>query len=898
MIRAYASVRILDAAYCADRSYDYYVPDELSGQVTAGCLVSVPFGRGNRRMRGVVTELHGASPLQEVKPIVSVVDPEPLLTEEMLGICRFLVGYTLCTYGEAVRAVVPGAALSKMQEYYRIADAAPTANPEEFSAIAENICTYIQGRKEVSAQLLNTKFGAEGAAVAAALCRSGVLTKERRIRTEKNERFDAYVSPVPEKEAGKLRSPLQMQILALLGETGRINVEELFDRIGSRARPQLASLEKKGLVHIERLEHFRNPYADAATEGEAEASPLSPQQSAAYETLRALYGKGAAAALLHGVTGSGKTRVIKEMIDRVLSDGRGVIVMVPEISLTPQVVEYFCRCYGDRVAVIHSRLSAGERYDAWRRIRRGMADVVIGTRSAVFAPIKNLGMIVIDEEQEHTYKSDTSPKYLAHDVARYRCGRHGALLLLSSATPSLATYHKAVTGVYTLVEMTERYGNAKLPQVEICDMRTETGAGNVSPLSGGLIRRLRQVQETNAQAIVFLNRRGYNSAVSCRVCGQSLECPNCSVSLTYHTRAPIGEAADAEDYFRRRSERGDLACHYCGYRTKVPTTCPTCGAEHFRFTGCGTQQAEEEIERQVPGMRVLRMDMDTTGAKMSHREMIDRFRRGEAQVLLGTQMVTKGHDFPKVTLVGILNADGSLYLDDYRAAERTFSMLTQAIGRAGRAEDPGVAVIQTTNPDSEVIRLAAAQDYKTFYQKEIALRQALVFPPFCDIAVLTLQSSDEALLTASAKRMGEKIRELLQGAFRDVEAVLFGPFETPVYRVQNVCRMRLVLKCRLNKRSRQMFSTLLFDFGKGSTKNLTVSVDFNPSGLSRSNRYGNQKYCKRRRSGAAGQMPRGGGDHPPHPHPVGRHASDAAGSGRRWACSPSGWGAPADRAGG
>ena len=585
------------------------------------------------------------------------------------------------------------------------------------------------------------------------------------------------------------------------------------------------------MIHVERVESYRNPYAIPEDTVLQEEMPLSVQQQEAYDKLEALYASGAAAALLHGVTGSGKTRVIKEMIDRVLQDKRGVIVLVPEISLTPQVVEYFCKCYGNRIAVIHSKLSAGERYDAWKRIRKGLADVVIGTRSAIFAPIPNIGMIVIDEEQEHTYKSDTDPKYLAHDVARYRCGQHNALLLLSSATPSLSSYYKAMSGIYTLIEMQQRYGKARLPDVAVCDMRSEIDAGNTSPISIGLLERLKEVRDKKSQAIIFLNRRGYSSAVSCRVCGEAIRCPNCSVSLTYHTRAPIGVTEDAQDYFRRRSERGDLACHYCGYRTPVPSTCPSCGAEHFRFMGCGTQQAQEEIERLVPGLRVLRMDMDTTQTKMSHRELIENFREGGADVLLGTQMVTKGHDFPHVTLVGVMNADGSLYLDDFRAAERTFSMLTQAIGRAGRANEPGIAVVQTYNPDSPVIRMAAMQDYKSFYEREIPLRQALVFPPFCDIAVVTLCSSDEALLAASAAKLAENVKELLKGAFQDVEAVVFGPFETPIYRVQNVCRMRLVIKCRLNRRARKMIGSILAAFGKSGTKNLTISADLNPSSL-------------------------------------------------------------------
>lgn len=836
MVREFAAVRILDAPYHADQIYDYYIPAEFSETVFPGSLVGVPFGRGNRQARAVVTEVRDNSAYEKTKPILSVTGDGPLLNEEMLGICRFLCDYTLCTFGEAVRAVIPAAAMSKMYDYYSAAEGDHEKKLKKLSEKALLFYSYIKARGEVSAQQLKTKFGDEAATLAASLVKSGVITRQSKIKVRASDRFDAFISPVMDSfasmvTAGKLKSPLQAQILVALSKTGRISAEELFERIGVRAKVQLNALEKKQMIHVERVESYRNPYAISEDIVLQDKTPLSAQQQEAYDKLETLYATGAAAALLHGVTGSGKTRVIKEMIDRVLQDKRGVIVLVPEISLTPQVVEYFCKCYGNRIAVIHSKLSAGERYDAWKRIRRGLADVVIGTRSAIFAPIPNIGMIVIDEEQEHTYKSDTDPKYLAHDVARYRCGQHNALLLLSSATPSLGSYYKAMSGIYTLVEMQQRYGNARLPDVAVSDMRSEIDAGNTSPISIGLLERLKEVRDKKSQAIIFLNRRGYSSAVSCRVCGEAIRCPNCSVSLTYHTRAPIGVTEDAQDYFRRRSERGDLACHYCGYRTPVPSTCPSCGAEHFRFMGCGTQQAQEEIERLVPGLRVLRMDMDTTQAKMSHRELIENFREGGADVLLGTQMVTKGHDFPHVTLVGVMNADGSLYLDDFRAAERTFSMLTQAIGRAGRANEPGIAVVQTYNPDSPVIRMAAMQDYKSFYEREIPLRQALVFPPFCDIAVVTLCSSDEALLAASAAKLAENVKELLKGAFQDVEAVVFGPFETPIYRVQNVCRMRLVIKCRLNRRARKMIGSILVAFGKSGTKNLTISADLNPSSL-------------------------------------------------------------------
>ena len=831
---AYCSVRILDVPYHLDRAYDYYIPPEYEEQAKVGSFVSVPFGKGNRKVGAVITAIKGECEYEEVKPIAEVSSGEELVPESAAQLCRFLCDYTLCTYGEAVRTVVPASAMTSICEYY-----SATGKETKLDKLSEKALifySFINSRGTVSGSNLKAHFGSEAQTLASTLVKLGLIQKEAKVKEATNFRYITYASLCEgiddiDTLTAKMRSPIQAEIVRLLSKTGRITADELYIRIGKNAAPQLSALEKKGIAHIEKIESYRNPYLDNCRTTIKESSPLSPQQKEAYHKLSALYKKeGPAAALLHGITGSGKTRVIKEMIDTVTSDGKGVIMLVPEISLTPQTVGYFCSQYGERVTVIHSGLSQGERFDAWKRIKNGDADVVIGTRSAIFAPVRNLGMIVIDEEQEHTYKSDTDPKYLAHDVARFRAGKTNSLMLLSSATPSLASYHKAVSGVYTLVEMTERYGNATLPEVIISDMRFEGDAGNVSPFGTVLAESLSKVYNEGKQSIVFLNRRGYNSAISCRVCGEAINCPHCSVSLTYHTKKPLGKSEDAVEYFRMRRERGMLACHYCGYKTRLPEICPSCGAEHFRFMGCGTQKAEEELERAVPGAKILRMDMDTTSTKGSHTEILEKFRKREADILLGTQMVTKGHDFPAVTLVGVMNADSSLYLDDFRAAEKTFSMLTQVVGRAGRGEDAGVAVVQTVNPDSEVIRLAAAQDYKTFYEKEIKLRRALVFPPFCDIAVLTLSATDEALLSASAVKLSERTKELLEGDFKDVEAVVFGPFEAPVYKVQNTCRMRLVIKCRLNKRSRQLISCLLCEFGK-SAKNVNLTADLNPSSL-------------------------------------------------------------------
>lgn len=845
MTGEFVSVYILESPYHADREYDYFVPPELSG-VTRGSIVTVPFGRSNRKTSAVVVQVKDdtdADP-DKVKPIAAITRPS-LLSDELLELCRYMKEHTLCTFGDGVRVVVPSAAMSKLNEYYTAVSGKDADNAGERAAM---ILSFIRARGKVSAAVLRQEFGQDAIPAAADLVKAGCIKKEREsslsdgirrrltcaLSVPRNTAIAIADGDIPRQ---KLRSPAQAELLRALakftpdeGDAPFVTAEELFELCPEGDRVRLKALEKKGLVTLREEEVSRNPYEVPTVKSNVVNSPLTDEQSAAVGVLGGLLRSGEPkAALLHGVTGSGKTRVIIEMIRRTLEQGRDAIVLVPEIALTPQTVSVFLSVFGERVAVIHSGLSSGERFDAWRRIKDGGADVVIGTRSAVFAPVERLGLIVIDEEQEHTYKSDISPKYLAHDIARKRCADKQALMLLASATPSVNSYYKAKQGIYTLVEMKNRYGGAVLPKVVVSDTRGELLPGS-SPYTAELRRRLTETAAEGKQSIVFLNRRGYSSVLSCRSCGEPVRCPHCSVSLTYHTHRHLKDG-EGEDYLRRRADSGTLSCHYCGYRTKVPETCPECGSAHMLFMGYGTQRAEDELETMLPDTPVIRMDMDTTRTKFSHEEILTKFRRGDAKVLLGTQIVTKGHDFPKVTLVGVLNADASLYLDDYRAAERTFAMLTQVIGRAGRAADPGIAVIQTQNPDSDVIRLAAAQDYPAFFDQEIRIRRGLVFPPFCDIAVLTLTSPDEALLDSGARRLAETIRDKLSGGYADVKTVVFGPFEAPVYKLQNNCRMRMVIKCKLNSRTRALLSEILCDFGRKATKRLTLSVDLNPSSL-------------------------------------------------------------------
>ena len=742
----YCEVYLFDAPYHIDRPFDYFCGEN----VTVGSIVRVPFGKANNLRYGVVSCLKDSADSEEIKSVFSVLDPGLALNEEMLSLCLFMKGHTLCTFGEAARCLLPQGVLREIPNIK-----------------VKKTCVLTLSLEE--AEELLAKTGRAG-----------------------------------------IRSEGQRLIIEYLKGIGTADME-LVRAIPGVSSAHVLALRDKELIRIIESESLRNPYAEYDRIRDNSTIELSPAQQTAYETIEGeLLADKARAALLFGVTGSGKTKVIMKTIDRTLAEGKTVIMLVPEIALTPQTVNIFCRRYGERVAVIHSSLSQGERFDAWRRIKRGDVDLVIGTRSAIFAPIENLGLIVIDEEHEHTYKSESDPKYHARDIAAFRCGKNNALMLLASATPSLESFYKAKSGTYTLVPLRERYGGVKLPDAIVVDMREELRLGNTSPISERLHSSLKNVYERDNQAILFLNRRGYSTQISCKECGEVLSCPRCSVSLTYHNGR----------------DGGKLLCHMCGYSQKTPKICPSCSADKLSFLGYGTQKLEAELNRYLPDMTVLRMDADTTSTKMSYDRMLEDFREGRADILLGTQMVAKGHDFPRVTLVGVALADTSLYVSDFRAAERTFSLLTQVIGRAGRAVDNGLAVIQTFAPKSEVIRLACLQDYERFYEGEIALRKELSYPPFCDIVQLTLTSEDEAELLRESKALSDSLLQKLQGDIGKLPFVVFGPFEAQVYKINEKYRMRMVIKCKLNKQSRGLFHQLLCEFA--TRRKVSLAVDMNP----------------------------------------------------------------------
>lgn len=704
-------------------------------------------------------------------------------------------------FGAASRGGVRRTALVTM-----ISDKSEYDNLKPVLAIADDRFSLSRELLGLCDFLRERTFCSTGEAVQTILP-GGVLGSLFRTRRDPVERYYRVACDTSEMRLGAA----QKRAVELIAD-GECSASELLDK-GQISVAVLKNMVAKGILSVRECEIIRNPYKGRGRV--TDSNTLSKAQERAYRSLKELAtSRKACAALLYGVTGSGKTRVIKSVIDSVIADGRSVIVLVPEISLTGQTVDLFCGYFGERVAVIHSSLSDGEKLDTWKRIRAHEVDVVIGTRSAIFAPLDNLGMIVIDEEQEHTYKSDMNPKYHTRDIARYRAAKNNALMLLASATPSLESFYRAKEEIYTLVTLNERYGNSILPEVKIADLRLDSTKGQITPIGEVLRGELEKNLAMGEQSILFVGRRGYNNFVSCLKCGEVVTCPNCSVSLTYH-----------------REYDGDiLKCHYCGYTQAVPEICPKCQSEHITRKGFGTQLVAEELHALWPDARILRLDADATSTKFSHEAIISQFREHKADILIGTQMVTKGHNFPDVTLVGVINADSALYLDDFRATERTFALLTQVIGRAGRADKPGRAVIQTYSPDNETIKLASMQDYDSFYSSAIKLRRQLQFPPFCEFVLLGVHGEEEREVLDLVLKLDTKLREYTGGEFSDIPMYIFGPFEAPIYKVNNVFRMRIIIKCQVTKRMRELICRLMTDFPKANAK-AAISVDITPASL-------------------------------------------------------------------
>lgn len=813
-------IAVEKASFSFDRAYSYAVPPHLVEKAKVGCRVLVPFGGGNQTRQGIILSLDTPEDLpKRLKPIDAVLDNEPLLSDELMGLALWMKDRTFSTVFECTRAMLPTGMYMRIKTVFRAAVDLPLEQLEELSLAEKQLFTFVSRCPDgADADMLLKKCGvAENSPALHAL-----LQKELLFRTDGASRHtgDASVRMIrltadgetwQETGAEKLTAR-QKAVLTLLQDVGCASVKEVC-YFASVTKVVADALVKKNLAFYYDAEVLRTPYEADGPLPPLCATPLNDEQQTALSTLSALYKKTEpAAALLYGVTGSGKTQVYMNLINEVLADGKQVIVLVPEISLTPQMMDLFIKRYGRRVAVLHSGLSIGERMDEWKRIRRGDATVVVGTRSAVFAPCDNIGLIVMDEEQEHTYKSENSPRYHAREVAKYRSAKHNALLLLTSATPSVETYLSATTGRYTLCTLKNRFGDTALPQVDIVDMRgEEVGVGSIGP---ALQNAMQETLDAGKQVVLLLNRRGFHTHISCRSCGYVFTCPSCSISMTYH----------------RANRR--LNCHYCGHMEEPSTTCPNCQSDKIRYSGLGTQRVEEELEEKFPGVPVLRMDADTTMSRMAYEKKFKDFADGKYQIMIGTQMVAKGLDFPKVGLVGVLSADQSLYTADYRAFETTFSLLTQVVGRAGRRDTVGKAIIQTFVPENYVIELAAKQDYVAFMETEVAARKMMKYPPYSDLCMFGFVGVIEKDVADAANTFMTMLREKATAQYADVPLIALDPTPAAVARVSGKYRYKLIIKTKNTARMRAMVGELLADFAKAPRyKNVTVYADVHPVSL-------------------------------------------------------------------
>ncbi len=804
-----AKIAVCAANFAIDKPYSYFVPAGLT--VEPGIRVIVPFGRGNRQCEGVVLSVEDG--LQAgLKAVEQVLDKQPLLNDTMLRLAAFLRSRCYCSFYDAIRAMLPAGLWFRATESFSLTQDVSwrekTIRQKAAAAMLQLLSDCGGTSDGTILRGVVTDEEAFEKAISYLLSKKWITAHQdfKRKASDKTEKIATLAASQEEALDYAASRPkaaaMQRSVLETICSVGSASVKDLCYYTG--AKPATV----KRLAELGYLKLWDRPVLRCREIKPAEVEKplvLNTEQQTAFEGLnRQLLSETPGTALLYGVTGSGKTSVYIRLIQSCLEQGRQAVLLVPEIALTPQLLGLMAAWFGQQVAVLHSSLPAGERYDQWKKIRNMEANVVVGTRSAVFAPCQKLGLIILDEEQEHSYKSENTPRYNAKEVARWRGLKEKALVVLGSATPSVETMYQAKIGTHRLYTLQSRFGGRKLPAVQIVDMKEEIRQGNDSALSYPLQEAMAQTAAAGKQAVLFLNRRGNSRALHCVDCGESPECPRCSARLTYHSA----------------NER--LMCHYCGYSQPTPSRCPQCGGPMKRV-GTGTQKVQQEIESVFPDRTVLRMDADTVSAANTHETILNRFQKEKVSVLLGTQMVAKGLNLPDVTLVGVLDGDLGLYNDSFRAHETTFNMLTQVVGRAGRGDTPGTALIQTLVPEHQVIKLAAQQDYDGFYELEIGMRKALHYPPFADLVLITFTGQDEARVLRGAA----KFRDSLKTVLREENALL-GPAPCPVAKINYNFRYRLTLRCQLTPNLRTYLGQLLRQFSQ-DRENRTVSafIDIN-----------------------------------------------------------------------
>ncbi len=795
-----ASVIVDVPSLQTNKTFDYKIPGELVEYAKKGMRVIVPFGR--RNVQGFIVDLKDHSPIKELKEIIELMDLEPVLTEELLELGDYLAETTLCLKITAFQAMLPPALKAKYEKYLvlrgSMADV-PEPLKEMFAKI--NKVNWKEAEKNVPLPCLYKKV------------RNGLFDVMYEVKSKGRKKKNIYYLPAAEKEQfiknieqQKRLGEKQKKILNIfINHFQPFSVKQMEQHVPG-ARAVLNNLVKRGLLKKEEHEVYRDPYAGYNFKQTKPLKLTVEQEKAIVPILDSIAQNEHRVFLLHGVTGSGKTEIYLQAIEKVINKGKEAIVLVPEISLTPQMVERFKGRFGNNVAVLHSALSTGEKYDEWRKVQRGEVQVVVGARSAIFAPFENIGMIIIDEEHETTYKQEDYPKYHARDVALKRGKKHNCPVVLGSATPSLESAARAQKNVYQLLPLTERINKAALPKVRIVDMRDELKSGNRSMFSKVLLEAIKDRLEKSEQIVLMLNRRGYSSFVMCRDCGFVVQCPYCDISLTYH------KVTD------------QVKCHYCGFEAVTPRVCPECNSKHIRFFGTGTQRVEEELGKILPKARVIRMDVDTTGRKGAHEKLLRDFGEHKADILLGTQMIAKGLDFPKITLVGVLSADSSLHIPDFRSSERTFQLLTQVSGRAGRHELPGEVIIQTYTPEHYSIQFAKNHNYDAFYRYEMMVRKKGQYPPFYYLALVHVNHENMNY----AYSVIEKITTFLRAKLSN-QAIVLGPAASPIMKIKNRYRYQCLVKYKHEPDLIPALKKILQHFREDQVKRgLTVSIDLNP----------------------------------------------------------------------
>ncbi len=806
----FVKVAVENAKYSFDKPFAYKVPVELEKKVKLGIRVMVPFGTANKSNVALVLEIVKDELEGKFKEMVSVLDAKPVLTKEMIALVHWMKSRYFCTMFDCIRLMLPAGISYKIEPVYNFVkfpenqiEANRTeldvltllknsSNPLSLAQIAKSL-----GLKEDEISLTN-------------LVAKALIDCTDKAQRKMGDASQKMISPIL--NTGVKLTQRQEEVLSVLNDIGETTVKDLMYFTGC-SMAIIKALIDKGVAKIFEQEVYRKPKSlETILDEKPKSVQLSICQSKALDNIVDDLELGEKpVSLLYGITGSGKTSVYLKLIDYVIGKGQDVILLLPEISLTPQSIELFKNKFPGMVGVFHSRLSLGERLDEWKRVEKGETKIVIGTRSAIFAPFKKLGLVVIDEEQEHTYKSEITPRYNAKEIARFRCSFNKAFCLLTSATPSIESFHMAENGIFGLNRLEIRYGDALLPSVRVVDMNQEEVFGNTSDLSFALRKGLNDVYRDGKQSIVLLNRRGYHTFARCKACKTVINCPNCSISLTLH------------------SANNRLMCHYCSYSSPLATICPECGSKEMDFSGYGTQRAEDALMNAVPGARVLRVDADSTSAKYSLEKKLDAFASGEYDIMIGTQMVAKGLNFENVTLVGIMSADQSLFSDDFRSNERTFDLITQVIGRSGRGKYKGQAIIQTHMPENVYLRLAASQDYSLFYEMELDYRKAMLYPPFVDILLIVAVGEDEALVKKALEHFSQILSERIKKSEEKIPVRLLRPTPASVLKVNSKIRYKMILKCRNTVKFRDLISAVLITFQKNREyKDVTIYADPNP----------------------------------------------------------------------